>query len=71
MEHYERNDSVSAELKEWQIGQITILLGQINAPQCKRVPTGDVELMQRYFERFHAMLVGYSQQTNLAQRQTD
>lgn len=68
MEHYEQNDAVSTELKEWQIEQITILLGQINAPQCKQVSPGDVELMQRYFDRFHATLVGYSQQPNLAQR---
>ena len=63
MEHYERNDAVSAELKEWRIEQITMLLGQINgAPNVSGFPPGDVELMQRYFDRFHAMLVGYGQQ---------
>lgn len=63
MEHYEQNKTVSAELKAWQIEQIDVLLKQINeAPDISEYPPGDVELMVRYFEQFHEMLVGYGRQ---------
>ncbi len=69
MEHYESNDAVSAELKELQIDQIEMLLTQINeAPKVDEFPPGDIELMARYFNRFHSMLVGYGRELNLAQR---
>ena len=63
MEHYEQNKSVSAELKSWQIKQIDVLLKQINnAPDINEYPPGDVELMVKYFDRFHEMLIGYGRQ---------
>ena len=69
MEHYLRNQAVSEELKEWQIDQIELLLNQINeAPNVNEFPPGDVELMARYFDQFHAMLVNYGRQPTFAQR---
>ncbi|NKB44977.1 MAG: hypothetical protein GKS03_11935 [Alphaproteobacteria bacterium] len=60
MEHYQQNSAVSVELKSWQIDQIDQLLKQINkSPDLNEYPPGDVELMVLYFDRFHAMLVGY------------
>ncbi len=60
MEHYQRNQAVNEELKEWQIDQIEMLPKQINdAPDINEFPPGDVELMARYFDRFHTMLVNY------------
>ncbi|MBT4740853.1 MAG: hypothetical protein HN793_01855 [Rhodospirillaceae bacterium] len=70
MEHYEQNSAVSVELKSWQIDQIDQLLKQINkAPDLSEYPPGDVELMVRYFDRFHAMLVGYGRPPGFSQRQ--
>ena len=67
MEHYEHNDAVSAELKAWQIDQIGDLLKQVNdAPDLTAYPPGDVELMSRYFERFHQMLLGYGRSPGFA-----
>ncbi|MEQ8735198.1 MAG: hypothetical protein RIC29_09760 [Rhodospirillaceae bacterium] len=60
MEHYEQNDAVSPELRELQISQIQTMLNQIDdAPDLLEYPPGDVELMVRYFDRFHEMLVSY------------
>lgn len=67
MEHYEQNDAVSAELKDWQINQIDMLLQKINeAPDISAYPSGDVELMVRYFDQFHAMLIGYGRPAGFA-----
>lgn len=69
MEHYQRNEAVSSELKAWQIEQITVLLEQINtAPDLNAFPPGDVALMSQYFDQFHSMLVNYGRAPNLAQR---
>lgn len=68
MEHYEQNDAVSAELRDWQIDQIDMLLQQIDrAPDLNDYPSGDVQLMVRYFDEFHAMLIGYGRPAGFAQ----
>lgn len=68
MEHYEQNEAVSAELKAWQINQIDMLLQKIDeAPDLDAYPSGDVELMARYFDEFHAMLIGYGRPAGFAE----
>ena len=70
MEHYQQNSAVSVELKSWQIDQIDQLLKQINkAPDLSEYPPGDVELMVQYYDRFHAMLVGYGRPPGFSQQQ--
>lgn len=68
MEHYEQNDAVSAEMKKWQIDQIDMLLTEINkAPDVADYPSGDVELMVRYFDDFHNMLIGFGRPAGFAE----
>lgn len=68
MEHYEQNQAVSSELKAWQINQIDMLLQKIDeAPDLDAYPSGDVELMVRYFDEFHAMLIGYGRPQGFAE----
>ena len=61
MEHYEQNEAVSPELRDRQVREIENVLAQINdAPDLESFPPGDVDLMAKYFEPFHKMLVEYS-----------
>ena len=67
MEHYQRNQTVDSEIKMKQIEEIRDLLGQIDeAPDIGVFPPGDVELMLRYFEDFHTMLLNYGSQSGLS-----
>ena len=69
MEHYERTDAVSPELKSRQAGEIDDVLKQINAaPDLQAFPPGDVALMVEHFEAFHAMLSDYGRSRGFVPR---
>jgi hypothetical protein len=69
MGHYERNDAVSPELRNSQVGEIESVLDQINdAPDLEAFPSGDVALMVEHFEDFHTMLSDYGRRRGFVPR---